>query len=276
MKKYVYLAAVAVLSITVAGCSSQPTENKEAVEQNNTSLSAAGANNSTNSDTSNNPAENAEPGTEEPKIIYGEISEVIGNSITVKLLEIPTGPNGERLVGRVPGEGFGGQMTEEQRKQMEERINTMRGSGEVTIMENGNGVFVMRGENAGSGPPPNIAIEAAPSGGSGAPPSGGQGGPVEGTRRMRINMERKYTGQESEVIIPVGVPVVTMSRGENGFEEKEIALNKLSSGNILTVIYKPDGKTIERAFVTQNQPGGIRVGGQQGGGMVTETIIIRE
>lgn len=138
--------------------------------------------------------------------LYGEVSEVIGNEVTLKLLEIPEMPaNGEKGTARPEG--------------------TDKASG-----------------NTDTGP-------AA----SGATGGGG----------MR---EKNYTGEEKTIVIPVGTPIVSMTRGDNGMEETEISINELASGSTLSIYYQEDGKTIEKITIRKQRTGGGTGGpGGEGG-----------
>lgn len=74
-------------------------------------------------------------------------------------------------------------------------------------------------------------------------PQGGLGG-FGGRAREKV-----YTGEELDFIIPVGIPVMTVSFGPNGVEENELALTKIKSGNTIIVRYKEDEKTIDKILV---------------------------
>ncbi|MBM7649760.1 hypothetical protein JOC78_002744 [Bacillus ectoiniformans] len=127
--------------------------------------------------------------------LYGEVSEIIGNEVTLRLIEKPEKPerNGENSAN-----------------------NDGRKSGAGSRTGDGSSGGVMR--------------------------------------------ERKYTGEEVTFIIPVGAPLVTVIRGEDGREENEISLNEVTSGSVLSVYYQKDSKTIEKIKVQKP-----RTGGGQGG-----------
>ncbi|MFX3623488.1 MAG: hypothetical protein ACE3JP_05435 [Ectobacillus sp.] len=128
--------------------------------------------------------------------LYGEVSEIIGNEVTLRLIEKPEKP-------------------------------------------------ARNGENDGNG------------GGRGGAGGRGGDGASGGGGAMR---ERKYTGEEKTFVIPVGAPLVTVTRGESGMEESKISLNEVTPGSILSVYYEEDGKTIEEIRVQKP-----RTGGGQGG-----------
>jgi len=146
--------------------------------------------------------------------VYGEVSEVIGNEVTLKLLEKPKMPtqNGEKGTARPDG--------------------TDKAAG-----------------SADTGTGANTDAGAA---GSGAAGGGG----------MR---EKNYTGEEKTIVIPVGTPIVSMTRGDNGMEETEISINELVSGSTLSIYYQEDGKTIEKVSIRKQRTGG-GMGGPGGEG----------
>lgn len=146
--------------------------------------------------------------------LYGEVSEVIGNEVTLKLLEIPEMPaNGEKGTARPEG--------------------TDKASG-------------------------NTDTGTAASADTGAAASGATGG-----GGMR---EKNYTGEEKTIVIPVGTPIVSMTRGDNGMEETEISINELASGSTLSIYYQEDGKTIEKISIRKQRTGGGTGGpGGEGG-----------
>jgi hypothetical protein len=102
----------------------------------------------------------------------------------------------------------------------------------------------------------------------GAPPTDGnteggvatEGTTTDGATAGRGMREKQYTGEEKTIVIPVGTPIVSMTRGEEGMVETEMSLNELSSGYTLSIYYQEDGKTIEK--ITIRKP---RTGGGQGG-----------
>ncbi|PAE37167.1 hypothetical protein CHI06_20825 [Bacillus sp. 7884-1] len=145
--------------------------------------------------------------------VYGEVSEIIGNEVTLKLLEIPdmSAMNREK--------GTGGDKT---------------------------------GDKAeGSAPAGDTNSGAAAGAITGNPGGGG----------MR---EKNYTGEEKTIVIPVGMPIVSMTRGEEGMVESEISLNELTSGSTLSIYYQEDGKTIEKITIRKPRTGGGGQGGQGG------------
>ncbi|WCN39264.1 hypothetical protein [Aneurinibacillus uraniidurans] len=80
------------------------------------------------------------------------------------------------------------------------------------------------------------------------------GGNTSGSGQARTV---KYTGQTETVTIPVGVPLITMSRGNNGLEETEVELKSIKKGSILSITYADKtAKTISRVTIrTPRQSG---------------------
>jgi hypothetical protein len=145
--------------------------------------------------------------------LYGEVSEVIGNEVTMKLLEIPDMSAMNREKGTV---------------------------GDKT------------GDKAEGSAPAGDTTSGAAAGATTGTPSGGG---------MR---EKNYTGEEKTIVIPVGTPIVSMTRGEEGMVESEISLNELTSGSTLSIYYQEDGKTIEKITIRKPRTGGGGQGGQGG------------
>lgn len=80
------------------------------------------------------------------------------------------------------------------------------------------------------------------------------GGNTSGSGQARTV---KYTGQTETVTIPVGVPLIAMSRGSNGLEETEVELKSIKKGSILSITYADKkAKTISRVTIrTPRQSG---------------------
>ncbi|WHY02665.1 hypothetical protein [Neobacillus sp. DY30] len=146
--------------------------------------------------------------------VYGEVSEVIGNEVTLKLLKIPD----------------------------MSAVNREKGTGGAPTDSKAEG-------GAATGTPPTDGAAAGAAG-------GGAGGGMR---------EKQYTGEVKTIIIPVGTPIVSMTRGEEGMVETEISMNELTSGNTLSIYYQEDGKTIEKITIRKPRTGGGQ-GGQGGQG----------
>jgi hypothetical protein len=58
---------------------------------------------------------------------------------------------------------------------------------------------------------------------------------------------RSYTGEQADIIIPVGAPITESSSTTGGQEtESEIAIDNIKSGDILKVTYASDGETVAK------------------------------
>jgi hypothetical protein len=191
--RLINILASGLMILTIVGCSSAAASEEQTTTTEESTTKEASANS-----------------TDLGEIdVYGEVSEVIGNEVTLKLLEIPDMSN----------------MTRE------------KGTGSDQA-----------GDKAGGSAPAEDTTGGAAAGAT--PGATGGGG-------MR---EKQYTGEEKTIVIPVGTPIVSMTRGEEGMVETEISLNELASGNTLSIYYQEDGKTIEK--ITIRKP---RTGGGQGG-----------
>jgi hypothetical protein len=203
------------------------------------------------------------------KMIYGEISEVIGNAVTVKLVETPE-----------PGRRFETQLDEDGNpveRQLPEGVvvgedgqidfSQMELPEGVTLDENGRPDFSQM--QNGEGMPEGFAMGD----GEGMPEgfTMGDGEGMRGQRQFGENgegtaRELNYTGEEIDIIIPVGIPVTTSTVGEDGIETDEIQLDDISAGDMITVTYKEDGTTIDTVTITEaGTVGGM--GMMPGGGM---------
>jgi hypothetical protein len=206
------------------------------------------------------------------RMVYGEISEVIGNAVIIKEIEPP-----QRSAFSLPD-----------------------GMTEITLPD---GTVIPFGEDGF----PDVSGWELPEGltpgmiqerrggfrpGDGEIPEGGFfGGEIPDGMRDTIRgvmgmvpREHNYTGEEMEIIIPVGIPVMTMARGESGPEERELGLNQLKSGDLITITYN-DNETISTVFVSQSGMGMMMPGGLgreifgfdaaqpvPGGGMIIQRI----
>lgn len=180
------ILAFGLMILTIVGCSSTAaSEEKTTTEE------------STSNEANKNSTDLGEMD------VYGEVSEVIGNEVTLKLLEIPD-------------------------------------------------MAAMNREKGTNGAPPTDRNT------EGGAATGGTA--TDGTAAGKGMREKQYTGEEKTIIIPVGTPIVSMTRGEEGMVETEIGMTELTSGNTLSIYYQEDGKTIEK--ITIRKP---RTGGGQGG-----------
>lgn len=176
-----------------------------------------------------------ENAVDEKKSIYGEVIDIAGNSITVKEIEMPDTANlsfvrgdGEQPMMR-DFSGEGGTAPENGATDGEgtwgEEMAGLRDA--ITVEEDGTFSF-----NTDS-----LTDE--------------QREALQGMRESRTEREVAYTGEEYEIIIPVGLSLSTMEFGENGVVETEFKLNKLKTGDTVTITYAEDGKAIEKILVSQ-------------------------
>ena len=173
-------------------------------------------------------------------VLYGEIKEVIGNMLTVDLID-RSNPMRE--------------MTEEE---MEEMRSMMEG------LEIPEGMIRSSRGDAGEGFSQQIEerieriVSELPEGFEsiggmriGEAPFGG----AEDGFPMNIFGGRNYTGESKDIIIPAGAPIMENSIGENGFTESEISLDKLKAGDIIEVTYASDGETVSKVVKQPSMTG---------------------
>jgi len=182
------------------------------------------------------------------KTIFGEITEVTGNMLNIKLAKMPEGGM------RMPGHR--GEMDPEMQEMFEgmedgeSREITMPDGSKRTITKGAEGNAVRMQKTDGDGPPEGAAMYRSADGSGDAVFQSRDGQTMRGNMQNgQFAMTLEYTGEEIEFIIPVGIPVLQQSMGPNGPEETEIALDKLKSGNIITIVYKSDGMTIDKILL---------------------------
>lgn len=153
----------------------------------------------------NNNGNQGNKGQMERADLMGEVSEIVGNEVKLKVIKMPERPTG--------------------------------------TPENPNG-----GK-------PNITPGTNPGGNGSWQPGTQQGG--TGQSGQTRNRQREYTGEVKTIIIPVGIKITTMTRGQNGVEQKEVNISEIKQGTILQIYYADDGKTIEK-ITTMTSGGGRR------------------
>ena len=209
-------------------------------------------------------------------VITGEITETVGNMLTLSLMERRepmqlTEEQLEEMRSRMPQGGEGleirNDMTEEEIAAMRERFAQESSDGE--------GPVTRRGFPVGEGAPENAEgfIGNFPEGfemTAGGFPEGFDGVPA-------FTAGRAYTGETREIIIPAGAPILeAASRGPDA-SETEISLDKLKAGDVIEVTYASDNETVAKVVKQSSAFGGVRIGdgaspGGVGGGPVTESI----
>ncbi len=308
MKKYI----IALTCLLLIGCTKK--------EGNSTTPTPAPVS-TTDATSSEQPKDGTNIETKDVKTIYGEIAGVIGNELTIKLIDgepLPIGPgfNGGRFNGQpvIIGENGGASPSLDN-----VRISPINEDGSISVQvsddsaasrpgqgarrnSSGEGAtqdmvgFFVAGSGEGGGPQGGNVGFFMGGGGGGVPPAGmtiklDEGGEMpegfspenfsidklpesvrenlpedfeerikagdmsvldeafKNVRGTRMPFSRNYTGEEIEFIIPVGVPIMTMSFGANGPEETELALTKVKAGQTINVTYKEDGKTIDKILI---------------------------
>jgi hypothetical protein len=220
MKKKQLLAAfiTTLMIFVIAGCSSSGNSNQ---------ASASGGNGTTSNGNGNGNA------YQKPDV-FGEVSTVNGNTVTLKLMKIPqnmgrrNGQNGQ--YGRNRQNGQGGQ------------------NGQNTQ----NGQTAQNGQNTQNG-------QTAQNGtGNGAPRGGGM---------MR---QRQYTGQTQTITVPNTVTIQMMTYGQGGMTPMNTTLGQVTVGSTMMIYYDTDKKTIKSIRVqaprTNGQGQGNGMGNGQGSG----------
>ena len=241
MKNLISVFVVSALAFSLAACAGNPAEPAEPAAVQNES-----------------PAESAEgqpgdsPGLRDrsamldenmlgEKILYGEVYEIYGNFITLKLIEWS---NMGMSANMDMGDELPDWVPEEYKDMSFEEFSEM-----------------MKSSSIG---PARSSSDQPPGG-----PDDSQSGSVQGGFPIGQGErpEPNYTGEERDIVIPVGVPVMTTTRGENGLVESEVKLETIKAGDTLIVTLAEDGETVEK--VTLMQGGGMIMnitGGPPGAG----------
>lgn len=202
-KKRLFTAFISILMIfVIAGCSSSGDSSQNSAPANGNGNAGNGNGN--------------RPAFQKPDI-YGEVSAVSGNNVTLKLLKIPQMNRRNGQNGGNSGNGNGA------------------GNGNGNANGNGNGGN-MNGGN------------------------GGNGGQRRGGGFMR---QKQYTGEVKTISIPSGVPLTTTTFGQNGPSQTNINLSDVAVGDVLSIYYNSDVKTIKNIRVQKPRTGN---GGQGGNG----------
>jgi hypothetical protein len=220
MKKKQLLAAfISTLMIfVIAGCSSSGNSNQ---------ASASGGNGTTSNGNGNGNA------FQKPDV-FGEVSTVNGNTVTLKLMKVPqnmgrrNGQNGQ--YGRNRQNGQGGQSGQ----------NTQNGESGQSGQNTQNGQTAQNGTW------------------NGAPRGGGM---------MR---QRQYTGQTQTITVPNNVTIQMMTYGPDGMATMNTTLDQVAVGSTMMIYYNTDKKTIKSIRIqaprTNGQGQGNGMGSEQGSG----------
>ena len=225
MKKKQLLAVFisAFMIFVIAGCSNSGNSNQ---------ASASGGNgNSSNGNGNGNGNAFQKPD------VFGEVSAVNGNTVTLKLMKVPQNMgrrNGQKgQYGRNRPNGQGGQ------------------SGQNTQ----NGQTAQNSQGGQSGQNTQTAQNGT---GNGAPRGGGM---------MR---QKQYTGQTQTITVPNNVTIQLMTYGQDGMSTMNTTLGQVAVGSTMMIYYDTDKKTIKSIRVqaprTNGQGQGNGMGSGQGSG----------
>lgn len=227
MKKYIILF-ICVPLLLISSCKN--TEKSETAEQNG------------KDETENSGSE-----------IFGSVSEIIGNLAEIDLAVMPdTGMP-------VPMDRPAFNPDRFDPENLPEGV-VINEDGSVSInrgeMPEGGGPMIFNGEI-----PENFDPENMPEGFSARRIEGGR---VEGGQRIlnenggdipemrngvpNIGAILEYTGEKTEFIIPVGIPIYALT---DGGTETEIELSDIKAGNLIRVTFGEDGKTVDKILISQ-------------------------
>ncbi|MDR1735101.1 MAG: hypothetical protein LBR73_09520 [Oscillospiraceae bacterium] len=85
-------------------------------------------------------------------------------------------------------------------------------------------------------------------------------------------VDPRYTGEEKEVIIPIGVPIEKVSFSDGELTKTSVEISDIKNGNTVNVLYAADGSTVTGLQIIDSTSrrgagGGMGGGGTGGGGM---------
>lgn len=224
-KKIAKMAVVSLFSVSVLSLTACGDNSSNASEDNSSNATGENQNNSTDNTNKNN-------NTEEANVIYGEIKEINGNTITLALgtSNMPSGGPGGR------GNASGGAIGDRQPNDMPlEDGNTSGGA----IREKPNGT-----------PPANDKVSGGAINDGGNPPSDKQG-------RGNFSM-LTLTGEETTITVE-DESLLTRG-GMGGNDNQTVALSDLAVGNVLKITYTSEAKdTIQSIEVMGGQPNNQKV-----------------
>lgn len=153
--------------------------------------------------------------------LTGEVSEISGNKVTLKVIEMPTfNRNNTRSQGS-PGKSNG---------------ETPKST------ENDNGANAKRNNSHNVSNNSNTAPNSDQPLGDGQP-------------RQRA---QQYTGETKTITIPDGVTISSMSRKNDGNDSKALSISDIKQGNILQIWYSDEAKeVISKVSVMEAMFGGV-------------------
>ena len=224
------------------------------------------------------------PAEVERVVIMGEITETVGNMLSINLIERRETPNFE-----MPEI----EMTDEQREMLdsfrsgdvgsfaslsEEEIAALaeQFGGMMSRVGEGDQIMSQRRFSEGAALPEGFEsmLSNLPEGFESVMnnfPEGIDGVPVFGRGR-------DYTGESRDIIIPAGAPIYESSYANGEVVETEISLEKLKTGDVIEVTYATDGETVAKVVKQQQLSVGPRTtrmgdGSFNVGGVDGETAV---
>ena len=244
MKSYILITLAATLLFT--GCAA-----------NTDAASSAGVN-----------TQQAAAGTAEPAettSVYAEVADIISNQVSLKVLRGSFDPS------RMGGGGFGGERPPFDPNNMPSAAPD--GSGGERPAFNRESMPSFDPENMPSFDPENMPEGfARRQGADGETRQSMPGGGVADADENPVDQQNmRYTGEELDVIIPIGTPIKTISfSSEDGsMQEKEADLANIKNGSTINIVYDSEKVNIKQVQIidTSSMRRGARGGqGGQGGG----------
>ena len=202
--------------------------------------------------------------TTETTSLYAEVTDIISNQVSVKVLRGSFDPN------RMGGRGFSGERPSFDPENMPTFPADGSDGGERPAFNRDN-MPNFDPENMPSFDPENIpegfgggrwADGEAPQFTPGSGATDENGNPVD-------RKSRRYTGEELDVIIPIGTPVkiISFSSEDSSVQEKEADLADIKNGSTINIVYdseKVNIKEVQIIDTSSMRRRGARSG--QGGG----------
>ena len=288
MKKIIIFSMAAIMALSLTACGTNSDNGTdEASNTNNANESIQAINGDGSMENISAVSNGEENGVDMSNMLYGEVYEIVGNSVTLKIIETP-----DRMPGMMPGmsPGFNPEMMQ---GNPEGGRFTIEGGadGEPVSIQGGRirdgEERVMRDGTAPNGEGRQITVNE-----DGTITMTGSGGETykievdaDGNRKildadgneveansmagnMGMDMTVKYTGEEREIIIPVGLPIYTTTFDREKMEmvETEVKLESVKAGGTLMITFAEDGETIEKVISMASTGMGMgRIGMDFGG-----------
>jgi hypothetical protein len=214
-------------------------------------------------------SQQAAPGSAEPAeavgaaSLYAEVADIISNQVSVKVLRGSFDPSG---MGGGGMRGANGERPSFDPNNMPSSAPDGEEGGERPSFDPGN--MPDGGGQPGDGETPQFP------GGSADGATDENGNPVD-------PQSFRYTGEERDIIIPIGTPIKTISLSlvddSMQTQEKEADLADIKNGATINIVYNSDGESIKevqiidsssmRRGVQEGRGGGFPGGGGDGGAM---------